>query len=222
MPLSEPIRIIHADDHTIFRQGFRRLMEEQHKKEIVFVEEASNGVELLEKIRKNKPDIVLTDLRMPDMDGVAACHAIKKKFSHTPVIAFSAMTEEENIFSMFSAGANGFLSKNSSLEEVKSAIQAVYNGQPCYSGSVAEKMLKYIQKGQNNNGSKLQFTTQEIKIIQLLCKQFTNKEIADSLQLRIRTIENYRYHLQEKIGARNLAGIVIYALVNGIVKFGEL
>jgi DNA-binding NarL/FixJ family response regulator len=217
----KPIRIILADDHQLFRRGFRRIMEDQTEKEIVFIGEACNGLELVEIVNKLKPDLVITDIRMPGLDGIHACRMIKQK-THTPVIALSAFDDDSYIMDMVGAGANGYLSKNSTKEEVMEAIQSVSAGTPYYCSTVSDKLFGKTESSKHSFRKQAVFTPQETRVMQLVCKQFTIKEIAKLMSISTRTVESYRQHLQEKIGARNIVGVALYAIINGIVQMCEL
>jgi DNA-binding NarL/FixJ family response regulator len=221
MSCHKPIRIILADDHELFRHGFKRIMEDHTAKEIVFIAEASNGLELVEKVNQLKPDIVITDIRMPGLDGIHACRMIKQK-SHTAVIALSAFDDDSYIMNMVEAGANGYLSKNASKEEVMEAIQSVSTGTPYYCSTVSDKLFGKAESSMHSRHKLPAFTPQEIKVMQLVCKQFAIKEIAAFMHLSTRTVEAYRQHLQEKTGARNIVGVALFAIINEIVKVCEL
>lgn len=216
------IRIVLADDHFILRKGLKKLLEDHHEKQIQIVAEAANGIELLEKVKQHKPHIALSDVRMPTMDGIQACMHIKKDFPGTSVIAFSAFDNEQNIIDMARAGARGLLSKNTEIEEMKSAIHAVSEGKLFYSSDIAEKVFR-ASENQHPKGNKIpHFSSQELKVLRLVCRQLTSQEIGDTLQIGIRTVEDYRRHLQEKVGARNIVGVVVYAILHGIVTEVDL
>jgi DNA-binding NarL/FixJ family response regulator len=123
-----PITIIIADDHDIYRQGFKTMIENQKTANIVFVEEACNGLELVEKTKKLQTHIVITDIKMPVMDGLEACRIIRKECRDTKVIALSMYDEPSFIFEMVDAGASGYLTKNSGQQEILNAIKTVSKG----------------------------------------------------------------------------------------------
>ncbi len=224
---TEPISIIIADDHDIYRQGFKMINENQKIANIEFVDEACNGVELVEKTKNKKPNIVITDIKMPLMDGLEACRIIRKECPHTKVIALSMYDEPNFIKGMFDAGASGYLTKNSDQQEVLHAIKTVNEGFTYFSKKTIGEIAKVpdgIQYGIQSGVkiSNTQFSLQELKVIKLLCKQMSTKEIAHHLQLSARTIEDYRNKIMERIGAKNSVGIALYAFINGIVILGEL
>ena len=161
---------------------------------------------------------------MPSMDGIQASRIIKKQFPQTAIIAFSMFDDPSNIMGMLQAGADGYLVKSSGKEEVINAIRTVSTGQSYYCSSISEKMYGTLMNSKElqQKNKQIEFSAQEKKVMRLICRQLSSKEIAASMNLAVRTVENYRHHIQEKIGARNVVGIALFAVVNEIVKFSEL
>lgn len=213
------IRIVMADDHEIFRDGFR-IMLKKHP-EINLVGEAENGRELIDVVQKLKPDVVLTDIKMPIVDGIEATRQMIKKNPDIKVIALSMFDEDNLIIDMLEAGAQGYLLKNSQKGEIAEAIRMVHANQTYYCKTTSAKLVQMISKSKFNpfkKTPKAQFTERETAIIRLICEQFSNKEIADKLNLSVRTIEGYREKIQEKMDVRNTAGIVVYAIKQSIYQ----
>lgn len=220
----QSISIIIADDHQIFRVGFKNVIANQKKVHLAFVAEACNGLELVEQVALHQPDIVITDINMPLMDGIQACRIIKESNPSTKVIALSMYDDDGLVLEMVRAGASGYLAKNAEQEEVLSAIKNVSEG---FTYFKREMTTPIVATGNCNpvnpkGVSIAQFTPTEIALIKLICKQLTNKEIAHLLKLSTRTVEDYRRRIQERINAKNGVGIVLFALENGLVKLGEL
>jgi DNA-binding NarL/FixJ family response regulator len=214
-----PIKIVIADDHEIFREGFKLLLKNQQ--EVQLVGEADNGRELLDIAAQQQPDIVITDIKMPVVDGIEACKAIKMKFPHMQVIALSMFNEDNLIVDMLEAGARGYLLKNTNKHELLQAVRAVYEGSTYYCMATSGKLTRMIAESKFNpyrNQPVKKFTPREMEIIKLMCEQHTNKEIATLLRLSIRTVESHREKIQEKTGARNSIGIVIYAIKNDLYE----
>ncbi len=219
MKQKAPIKIILADDHEIFRDGFNVMMKKQH--EIDIVGEAANGQQLLNMVRKLQPDVVLTDIKMPLMDGVEATRMIVREFPHIGIIALSMFDDVNLIIEMLEAGAKGYLLKSAHKREIFEAIRTVYRDEVYYCNSTSHKMAMMIARSHfnpNKPKERVHFNDREIEIIKLICQEFSNKEISDSLHLSIRTIEGYREKIMEKTNARNAVGIVVYAIKNGIYK----
>lgn len=214
-----PIHIVIADDHELFREGFKVMAAKFS--EVSLLGEASNGAELLEVVSNVSPEVVLTDIKMPVMDGIEVTKKLTEEFPHVRVIALSMFNEENLIIDMLEAGAKGYLLKNAGKEDIIEAIKAVNQDRTYYCKQTSAKLLELIAKSKFNPNKKVQkpeFTAREISIIQLICDQKSNKEIADNLSLSIRTIEGYREKIQEKMQVQNTAGIVVYAIKNGIYK----
>lgn len=218
MKVTSPIKIILADDHEIFRDGFKAMIKKQPSVELIA--EASNGEELVELTRSLKPDVVVTDIKMPKMDGLQATKVLSTEFPSLGIIALSMMDEENLIMEMMEAGARGYLLKNAHKDEIMEAIKAVRSGLIYYCDGTSSKLTRLIAKNERipfiRKMPKPEFSPKEINVIQYICQEMTNKEIADKLNLSIRTIEGYRDRILEKIGARNSAGIVVYAIRNNI------
>jgi DNA-binding NarL/FixJ family response regulator len=212
-----PIKIAIADDHEIFRDGFKLLLKNQ--KELELVGEAENGKELLEVARVQQPDVIITDIKMPEMDGIEACKQIRKRFPDMKVIALSMFNDDNLIVDMLEAGARGYLLKNTNKTELLQATKAVYEGSSYYCMATSAKLTKMIAESKFNpyrNQPVKKFTNRETDVIKLICEQYTNKEIATTLGLSIRTVESHREKIQEKTGAKNSIGVVIYAIKHDI------
>lgn len=214
-----PIRIVIADDHEIFRNGFKVLLKDQ--KDLELAGEAENGRQLLEVVDALHPDIVITDIKMPGIDGIEATKRLKEKYPGIGIIALSNYNDDSLIIDMLEAGAKGYLLKNTNQHELIQAVKAVAEGESYYSSATSTKLTKLIaEKLYNPHGAKLKtkLTPRETDIVKLVCQQYSNKEIAQMLNLSIRTVESYREKVQEKIGARNAIGFALYAIKHGIYE----
>lgn len=214
-----PIRIILADDHEIFRDGFNVMLRKQT--EVELIAEATNGLHLVNLVTKLQPDIVLTDIKMPDMDGIEATRKILEKFPHIGIIALSMFDDENLIIEMLEAGAKGYLIKNAHKNEIMEAIRTVYKQEVYYCNYTSHKLAKLIANSRFNPKSpadKPSFTSRELEIIRFICQEYSNKEISEALHLSVRTIEGYRESILQKTAARNSVGIVIYAIRHNIYK----
>ena len=213
------IKVIIADDHEIFRDGFKLLLKDQ--KELKLVGEAENGEELLRITNQVQPDVVITDIQMPVMDGIEACEQIKSKYPAMEVIALSMFNDDGLIVDMLEAGASGYLLKNTNKKELLEAVVTVYEGGNYYSAATSTKLARLIGKSRftpNKKERSEKLTEREMDVVRLICKQYTNKEIASTLNLSSRTVESHREKIQQKVNAKNVIGIVIYAIKNNIYK----
>ena len=221
MKLHSPIiKIVLADDHEIFRDGFKMLIKKQPDFEVIG--EAENGRELIQLTQQLKPDVVVTDIKMPVLDGIEATKTISKEFPALGIIALSMFDEEFLIVDMLEAGAKGYLLKNAQKEEIFDAIRTVYNNETYYCNKTSSKLAQMIAKSGYNPYHKKQrvdFTERELDIMRLICQEHSNKEIGEKLFISTRTVEGHRNKIQEKIKAKNMAGIIVYAIKHGIYKF---
>lgn len=215
------IKLVIADDHEIFRDGFKLLFKNQEH--IVLVGEAADGVELIEVVNREKPDIVITDIKMPRIDGVEATRLLKEKHPNLGVIALSMFNDDNLIVDMLEAGAKGYLLKNTSKEELIQAAKSVYEGGTYYCSATSKKLSQLLFDSSYNpyKHKHVNLTAKEKEIIILICKEYCNKEIASTLDLKVRTIESYRERIMEKIGSRNMVGIVMYAVKTKLFKLEE-
>lgn len=214
-----PIRVVIADDHEVFREGFNSMLRKQ--KEIELVGEAENGSVLLELAGSLQPDVIVTDIKMPVMDGVEATRILADKFPAIHVIALSMFDDDDLIIDMLEAGAKGYLIKNAHKSEIMDAIKTVYNEQPYYCNHTTHKLAQLIAKSKFNPFKKKirpEFTAKELEVIKLICSGMSNKEGAVHLNLSVRTVEGHRETIYEKISTKNTAGIVVYAIKHRIYK----
>ena len=212
------IRVVLADDNEIFRDGFQIMM--QKNQDIEMIGSAENGAELLKLVAETSPDVIITDIQMPILDGIEATRLLVSKYPEIGVIAFTMFGEESLIVDMLEAGARGYLLKNATRREVCDAITAVFNNETYYCKATNEKLARIVGKSKHKPNRlaepKVIFSDREKKIIRLICEEKLNKEIADSVNLSLRTIEGYRERIVEKMGVKNTAGIVRYAIKNGL------
>jgi DNA-binding NarL/FixJ family response regulator len=215
--LADTIRVVLADDHELFRDGFQTLLRKQ--KNIELIGQASNGEELVAITSELKPDVVITDIKMPVMDGIEATKHIVQKFPKIGVIALSMFNEDHLVVEMMELGAKGYLLKNAAKTEIISAIKTVYNGHPYFCEDTSLKLAHLLGKSNFAVVKKEvepEFSEREVAIIKLICEGNTNKEIAAKIFLGVRTVETYRDQIIEKMQVKNAAGVVIYAIKHKI------
>lgn len=213
------IKVILADDHELFRDGFSVMINKQP--DIDLVAEAENGEELLKLTRELQPEVVITDIKMPKVDGIEAMHRIKKEIPHIGVIALTNYDEEHLIVEMLEAGAKGYLLKSAGKEEIVEAIKKVYKDKTHYCHQTNAKLAQLIAKSAFNpyrRKKKVEFNEKEIAIIRLICQEFTNKEIAAQLFLSKRTIETHRENIMAKMDVKCSAGLIVYAIKHGLFQ----
>jgi len=213
------INIVIADDHEIFLDGLS-LMLSGHEGFTV-CGRASNGQQLLEIVNREKPDIVLTDIRMPVVDGIQSTKQILAAHPGIGVIALSMFDEENLVIEMLEAGAKGYLLKNAHKNEIIDAVISVYQNKNYYCSQTSFLLATMIVRSKFHPDVQqppIVLNDREKTIIQMICQQKTTQEIADKIYLSKRTVEGYRVKILEKIQAKNIAGVVIFALKNNIIK----
>jgi DNA-binding NarL/FixJ family response regulator len=217
--LYSPIRVVIADDHEIFREGLQGLIKKQADMELVG--EAENGKRLVEITDELLPDVVMTDIKMPLVDGIQATQIISEKFPQVSVIALSMFDDENLIVDMLEAGAKGYLIKNAHKHEIIAAIKTVYNQEYYFCNHSSMKLAKLIGKSRfsfHKDFSRQEFSDNEKEVIKMICEELSTKEIASRLNLSSRTIDGYRERILEKMNVKNSAGIAVYAIKHGLYK----
>ena len=210
------IRILIADDHKIIRDGLRNLISQEKGMEVVA--ETGSGRDALQLIAKVKPDVVIMDISMPDLNGVEATRQIIKKFPRTRVIALSMHADKRFITGMFDAGASAYLLKDCSFEEMAYAIRRVHSQQMYLcskiSGMVIQDFIR--QECSGTVPGNLGLTARENEILQLLVEGKSSKEIAGLLQLSLKTVETHRQHVMQKLNIHNIADLTKFAIRQGL------
>ncbi len=206
-----------ADDHMLFRSGLRTLLNQLGNIDIVG--EAINGQELLRRSIELTPDVILTDIGMPVMDGVVATKEIARRKLGSRIVVLSAFGKEEAILKMLEAGALGYVLKTADCEEISEAISTVYHHKPYFCKEIAERLTEIVTKNyQLPPSPDVHFTEREREIMRLICKECTSKEIAYTLSLSKRTVEGHRTRIMDKVGAKSIAGVIRYAVEKGVWK----
>jgi DNA-binding NarL/FixJ family response regulator len=203
------------DDHDIFRFGLKTILNDDRDLKLVF--EASNGDGIEEMIQIKNPDVLVMDFQMPGRSGLEILKEIRKKNETLKVIVLSMHHEEQRILQMMESGANGYLLKTCKPSELVTAIKQVYENEYFFNETVSITMLKSILRT-NNKKSKTNTTLNEneIKVLKLICEEKTTAEIGDHVFLSPRTVEGIRIGMMEKLGVKNVAGLVVYAFRSGI------
>ena len=215
MPDSK-IKIAIADDHALFRRGMVSLLKTIPDFEMVL--EASNGQELVDQLPEFMPDLVIMDLKMPIMDGMKATEHIKKNWPEIKVVVISMHDEDQFVTHLMELGANGYLLKDTDTEEVETAIRTII-AEDYYYGPFLNKIMhkRFLDKSRKKEATfsnKVHFTDRELEIIQHVCEGLTTAQIADKIFLSARTVDGHRNTIMEKLGVKNTAGVVVYAVKN--------
>ena len=182
------------------------------EKKIEIIGTALNGVETLKKIEKNFPDILLTDISMPEMGGIELCRELKQKFPTLKVLILTMYNDREIINEILLAGANGYILKNTGKHELLEAIETLNQNNEYYSSEVVNALIENVKspiKEKQINSSDL--TEREIEIVRLIVKELSSAEIAEKLFISLRTVETHRKNILRKTGVKNIVGLIKYA-----------
>jgi len=211
-------KIVLAEDHTILRAGLRALL--SNKNDIEVVGEAGDGREAVRIVDKLKPDLLIIDLSMPKLNGMEAIREIKSRHAKIKIIVLTVHKSEEYIIASMAAGANGYILKDASQNELILAMEYVMEGKTFLSPSISDKVMDvYLQnKKEGVTESFLsQLTSREKEILKLIAEGNTNKTIADHLCISLKTVEKHRANLMHKLDLRNTAALTAYAIEKGLV-----
>ncbi len=219
MKANNLINVIIAEDHQVYRDGLRLLLLKD--KSIQLLGEANTGRRLVELVSATPPQVVITDLKMPQMSGIEAIREIMARFPDMKIMVLTMFDDEDLLVDALEAGAIGYVMKNANREEILIALKSVAMGEPYYCLSTNPGLTRKISASQFNPYRKskpIDLTDTEIEIIKLICNEFTNQQIADQVHLSIRSVEKVRTKIFEKLRVKSAVGLVIYAVKNGFYK----
>jgi DNA-binding NarL/FixJ family response regulator len=217
--MSQKVRIVIAEDHTILREGLRALLSSNANFEIVG--EAGDGREAVRHVEKYKPDLILTDLSMPRMNGMEAIKEIKRESPATKVLVLTVHRAEEYILATFRAGADGYLLKDSTQAELLMAVKKVLSGTHYISPEISEKVIEGYIEGKKSLKSRTSWETltqREREILKMIAEGYRNKEIAEDLCISVKTVEKHRANLMEKLDLHSIQALTAFAIEKGLVS----
>ncbi|NDY74024.1 DNA-binding response regulator [Desulfobacter hydrogenophilus] len=211
------LKVLIADDHAIIREGLRSLLENRG---IQVMDIAKNGREAVEKAIALKPDIVMMDISMPDLNGVEATAKIRKEVPHTRVIALSMHSSKKIVDKMFDSGASGYILKESAFDEIYDAIQEVLRANFYLTPAIARMCTEDQGKDRSTWETQPQFnkiSRKEREVLQLIAEGRKTREIAETLGVSIKTVETHRRNIMKKLNIFSVAGLTKYAILEGII-----
>jgi DNA-binding NarL/FixJ family response regulator len=210
------IKLIITDDHVMFRESVSKML--TLKKTAEVVAEAGNGNELLALLDNHKPDLVLMDISMPEMDGIEATKKAIEKQPGLKVLTLSSFGDEQYYFNMVEAGAKGFVLKNASIGELEKAIKEVAKGGSWFSSELLQKVILNISSKPPKKEIETDLSVRELEILKLICENLTNEQIADKVNLSYDTVKWHRANILSKTGCNNAVGLLLFSLKNKIIE----
>lgn len=217
--MNGPVRILLAEDHTLVRAGIRALL--QNLSWVEVVAEAGDGQEAIKQIEQHQPDIALMDITMPNMNGLEALRIMKQNFPNVRIIMLSMHTSEEYVLQALRAGAAGYLLKDAGIGELELAIRSVSLGQSYLSPVVSKHVIgNYIQRTGGETSSLERLTVRQRQILQLIAEGCTTRQVADKLNISVKTVETHRAQLMHHLDIHDITGLVRYAIRMGLVSSG--
>jgi len=210
------IRVLLADDHSIVRAGLRRLVDESKDMEVIA--EAADGGNAIQQVHKTHPDVAVVDISMPDMDGLEVVSQLQSFYPKLPIIILTMYEEEQYVVRAFEAGAMGYLTKKSAPEQLVKAIRKVYAGYRYLTDEAAELLALRVARGAGERSLLDSLSMRELQVLRRLALGHTNREIAESYHISIKTVDTYRSRLLKKLDLRNNAELSRFAIQNRIIE----
>lgn len=222
MTADKKIRVVLADDHAVLRAGLRALLSLEADMEVVG--EAGNGREAMELAQSLTPDVIVMDISMPEVDGLAAVRGIHEMELPCHIVILTVHAEEDYLFQTLQMGASGYVLKSSADRELMDAIRAAHRGEVFLYPSAVKKVLGEYLKGARGEGAKREYealTSREKEVLKLTAEGFTNQEIAEKLVISPKTVDTYRQRIMEKLNLHHRSELVRYALKTGLLTVSE-
>lgn len=216
--MREKGRLVIAEDHTILREGLRALLSSQENLEVVG--EAEDGREAIRQVEKLTPDLILMDLSMPKMNGIEAIREIRRRVPETRILALTVHKAEEFILEVLQSGADGYIPKDASSNELMMAIKSILMGKRYLSPSVSNVVIEGYLESRRTSESITpwgKLTKREREILKLIAEGYKNKDIADYLCISVKTVEKHRANLMKKLDLHSAAALTAYAMERGLV-----
>lgn len=221
---SQSINVIIADDHVLYRAGVKTAL--SSKKDIKVIAEADNGAHLLTLLKAIQPDVILLDIQMPIMDGIATLPEIKKLYPHIKIIMLTMMDDHSMITKLMELGASSYLTKTSDSEIIYQAIKTCHEQEYYFNSLTNQALLNNLRQKntsmpQRSITEEVRLTDKEITVLKLMCEEKSTREIAEAVELSPRTVEAMRDKLKTKTGAKSTAGLIMYAVKNKLLDEDE-
>ena len=207
-----------VDDHKIVRDGIKLMLEPQAGIDVIA--EAEKGEDVVSMLETEAVDVVVMDINMPGINGIATTKLVKEKYPAIKVLALTMSSDDSHIRQMVQAGASGYIMKSAGRDELTRAIHEVMDGKHYFSDQATQSIMMDLvkNKGKSSVPDPIHITERELEVLQMIVKEHTNQEIAEKLYISPRTVDAHRRNLLQKTGARNTAGLVKYAFQHGLVN----
>jgi len=218
MSIIEEIKVAIADDHKIFRDGIKMALSGKDYLKIIW--EAEDGKDLIHKMKIKLPDVLLMDIRMPEMDGINAISLLRKEYEAVKIIVLTMYDDQEMISKMMEMGANAYLTKTTDPEEIYNAILTCMNDDYYFNELLNKAVLMKLQQKKTTKQfypNPIVFSEKELGILKLIAEDKTTEEISKEVYLSPRTIETIRQNMKSKVGAKTIAGLVMYGMRNRLI-----
>ncbi len=212
--MSRPIRVLVVDDHAIVREGICSLL--ARHKDIQVIGQAADGQRAIEMVSQMSPDIVLMDIQMPGMNGLEATQEIHKRFPHTRILVLTQYENKEYVLPLLRAGAVGYIPKSTRAHELIDAIRTVYTEGAYLPPRVTQTVVSLLSESTPPETASL--TEREIQVLQLVAEGLNSREIAERLNISVKTVDTHRANIMEKLGVHNTAELIKLAIRKGIVR----
>ena len=217
--MKKKISIVIAEDHTIVREGLRALLSSEPDFEVIGT--AGDGREAIDRVEELSPDVVLMDLSMPKLHGLEAIGEIKRRTPETRVLVLTIHKEEESVLAALEAGVSGYCVKDTSPEELVTAVRTVMNGRAYLSTEVSRTVIDGYVKGRKevkHHSPWDSLTAREREILKLIAENYRNREIGDMLCISVRTVEKHRQNLMNKLGLHSVSALTAFAIDRGLIS----
>ncbi len=214
--MNKEITILIADDHQMFIDGIKSLLRKEAH--IKIVGEVANGLEALDFLETQQVDLLITDINMPKMDGLALTKKVKQHYPETKVLVLSMHDDKQVISEILLAEAEGYILKNTGKEELTKAINYIVEGSTHYSKEVLTIMMQQLKKQEQNNQETKTLTERELEILKLIVQEYSTAAIADKLFISPRTVDTHRKNIMQKTQSKTIIGLIKFAFHNGITN----
>lgn len=210
------IKVLLADDHNIVRAGLARIIEESG--DIMVVAEAADGRETIDLVREKSPDVVVVDISMPGLDGLEVSSRLLSQDPQLPIIILTMHEEEQYVLRAVEVGVMGYVTKRSAPEQLVAAIRKVYGGSRYLTEEAVEMLALRMARGSQGKSPLDSLSTRELQVLRQLARGQTNREIAASYHISVKTVDTYRFRLLKKLNLRNNAELSLFAIQNHLIE----